>query len=135
MIIIMDLWGSQTSVGRAALNFRKESYMEMTSRAKLRCKVIENTAHGLVVSGKTCNGEPFNMSLQDIDLRGYDPQTGNCWVEVDFFGKSNDKASIGMPAADIRMGKNVTVSIDDIDRTEEIMRVLAEKAKKNSSQA
>jgi len=98
-------------------------------KARLKCRVVGTEGEALVIEGKAIDGETFSIRLTS-NIISHNIETKECWIEVDYFGKSSEKASIGLPASDMRMGKNITVSVDDIDRTEEIIKMLEEKAKK-----
>ena len=104
-----------------------------TDKAKLRCKAVSEENGEITVTGHTSDGDSFVINLPISTLLGYDAVTKECWVYVDYFGKSGGKAYVGLPIGDMRMGRNVTVAETDVDRTDEIIRMMAEKAKKKAS--
>jgi hypothetical protein len=90
----------------------------MNENARLKCQIMGESDLGWYKLQSWLEDEtPFNIEAPKHMVRvieGSKPQAG--WLQVEYNGESNQRASITLPYPDMRFGNKMTVSTKYIDR-------------------
>lgn len=88
----------------------------LNPKAWLLVKILETLDENQIVEGELCDGSVFRIKVNKWLVSPLKDKPDHGWIEVDFVGEDNKRASVSLPAPILDKGHKVTVPSEKIKK-------------------